>query len=266
MSTINIFQICFEIWGCVISIFVCLLLGGISLNGRDKVARCLWVMLLVNVLLLTCDALAYIYRGDQTLIGLCMTHISNFGLFALEIVLLALFAWFVRELTGGGALLHAWWERIAYLFLAVGLACLVATQFTGLYYSFDSTNHYQRGSGIWISFATCGAAVLACVYRLWAGRARIGRHDLTTLALCLVVFAACIMLQFVFYGLSLINVAITISLLLLYLRRLKAQYDKLLEKRVEEAVRDTRALCMWKQTGERLGQPEGRERGEEHQE
>ncbi|MGN0037604.1 MAG: hypothetical protein ACI36Y_00505 [Coriobacteriales bacterium] len=69
-----------------------------------------------------------------------------------------------------------------------------------------------------------------------------------------------------FYGLSLINVAITVSLLLLYLRRLKAQYDKLLEKRVEEAVRDTRELCMWKQTGECLGQPEGRERGEEHQE
>ena len=155
MSTVNIFQISFEIWGCVISIIICLLLGGNTFKDKDEVGKCLWRMLLVNVLLLSCDALAYIYRGDQTFIGLVMTRVSNFSLFALEYVLLGLFTCYVRQLTGASARLRAWWERIAWAFLALGMACLLITQLTGFYYSFDSTNHYQRGSGIWVSFAVC---------------------------------------------------------------------------------------------------------------
>ena len=47
MSTVNIFQISFEIWGCVISIIICLLLGGNTFKDKDEVGKCLWRMLLV---------------------------------------------------------------------------------------------------------------------------------------------------------------------------------------------------------------------------
>ncbi|MGN0073107.1 MAG: hypothetical protein ACI36W_04840 [Coriobacteriales bacterium] len=266
MSTVNIFQISFEIWGCIISIIICLLLGGHTFRDRDEVGKCLWRMLLVNVLLLSCDALAYIYRGDQSPIGLAMTRVSNFSLYVLEYLLLGLFACYVRQLTGGGPRLRAWWERVACGFLALGLACLIITQFTGLYYSFDSTNHYQRGSGIWISFAVGAAVVFACVVRLWACRAQLSKTARTTIALCVGVFAVCILGQFVFYGLSLVNIGITVVLLLLYLRHQKAQYDASLDKRVAEAIQDTQALCAWRQQGAGLAEPAGEVCDEGHQE
>ena len=266
MSTVNIFQISFEIWGCVISIIICLLLGGNTFKDKDEVGKCLWRMLLVNVLLLSCDALAYIYRGDQTFIGLVMTRVSNFSLFALEYVLLGLFTCYVRQLTGASARLRAWWERIAWAFLALGMACLLITQLTGFYYSFDSTNHYQRGSGIWVSFAVCAAAVFACVVRLWAYRAHLIKTARTTIALCVGVFAVCILGQFVFYGLSLVNIGVTVVLLVLYLRHQKNQYVALLDKRVAKAIQDTQALCAWRQQGASPAEPAGEVYGEGHQE
>ena len=37
MSTINVFQISFEIWGCIIGIIVCILLGTASFETEDVV-------------------------------------------------------------------------------------------------------------------------------------------------------------------------------------------------------------------------------------
>ena len=48
MSTLNIFQISFEIWGCLIGIVVCLILGASTFRNRDVTGRKLWRMVLVN--------------------------------------------------------------------------------------------------------------------------------------------------------------------------------------------------------------------------
>ena len=150
--------------------------------------------------------------------------------------------------------------------MALGLACLLITQFTGFYYSFDSTNHYQRGSGIWVSFAACAAALFACVARLWTCRAQLSKTARTTIALCVGVFAVCILGQFVFYGLSLVNIGVTVVLLVLYLRHQKNQYVALLDKRVAEAIQDTQALCAWRRQGASPAEPAGEVYGEGHQE
>ena len=102
MSTINVFQISFEIWGCIIGIIVCILLGTASFETEDVVGKKLWKMILINNLLLVSDALAYIYRGDLTPLGVTMTRICNFSLFALENLLLVIFVRYVRQITGTG--------------------------------------------------------------------------------------------------------------------------------------------------------------------
>ena len=247
MSTINVFQISFEIWGCIIGIIVCILLRTASFETEDVVGKKLWKMILINNLLLVSDALAYIYRGDLTPLGVTMKRICNFSLFALENLLLVIFVRYVRQITGTGeAKSTAWWEYLAYFLQAVGFAGLVITQFTGLYYSFDETNHYQRGSGIWINFAVCGAVILLCFFELWLHRKKLSKSETSTFLLCIAIFFLCIILQFVFYGLSLINIGMTIALLLVYLRHNKAQYDVYIKNSIDEAIRDTEALAAWK--------------------
>lgn len=252
MSTINIFQISFEIWGCIIGIIVCILLGTISFETKDVVGKKLWRMILMNNLLLVSDALAYIYRGDLTPIGVAMTRISNFSLFALEYVILFIFLRYVKLITScHDAKSTTWWEYLAYVLQAVAFIGLVMTQFTGLYYSFDDTNHYQRGDGIWVSFAVCGAVILICFFRLWLHRKKLSKSQTSTFFICIMIFFVCIAVQFLFYGLSLINIGMTIALLVMYLRHCTIQYDVYVNNRIEDAVRDIKALSAWKSISDR---------------
>ena len=62
MSTINVFQISFEIWGCIIGIIVCILLGTASFETVDVVGKKLWKMILIKP---TC-ALPCVYLHDYT--------------------------------------------------------------------------------------------------------------------------------------------------------------------------------------------------------
>ncbi|MGN0651203.1 MAG: hypothetical protein ACI4KM_12270 [Oscillospiraceae bacterium] len=153
-----------------------------------------------------------------------------------------------------------WWDYLAYSVLAGGFIGLVITQFTGLYYSFDDTNHYHRENGIWISFAVCSAAIVICCVRLWLCRKNLSRNEKSTFVMCVVITLICLAVQFAFYGLSLINTGMTISLLLMYIRHSKAQYEIFIDNSIEEAIRDTKALyerrsvsnCAAKKTGEVL--------------
>lgn len=247
MSNIHIFQISFEIWGCVISIIICLLLGSGSFEGKDIAGKQLWRIILVNNFLLVSDSLAYIYRGDMSPIGMVMTRVCNFLLFMLEDLLLAIFVRYVRTITDDQkSKFVMWWEALAYALLGASFTGLVITQFTGFYYAFDATNRYQRGVGIGMSFAACAAVILICVARLWTQRKKLSKDEKSTFLLCVLIIFICIAVQFLFYGLSLINVGMTIVFLLMYLRHYKMQYDAHMARSLEEAIRDTEALCAWK--------------------
>lgn len=255
MSTINIFQISLEIWGCIISIIICILLGPISFETKDDVSKKLWRMILINNFLMVSDALAYVYRGDLTPIGVAMTRICNFSLFALEYILLIIFVRCVQYITGYNETNSTtWWVNLSYILLAAAFVGLIITQFTGLYYFFDATNHYQRGNGIWISFVICGVVILICFFRLWMHRKKFSKSETLTFYLSISIFFVCIIIQFFFYGLSLINIGITIVLILMYLRHYKIQYDAYLNNRIEEAIRDTEALLEWKAVSDHVAE------------
>lgn len=251
MSAINIFQISFEIWGCIISMIISILLGTFFFKTKDAVGKKLWAMILINNLLLVSDALAYIYRGDLSPIGVVMTRICNFALFALEYLLIVLFVRYVKYITSFNEVkAPKRWEYMAFILLAVGFIGLVITQFNDLYYSFDDTNHYQRENGIWISFTVCGAVILVCFFRLWLYRKKFSKSQISLFYLCIMIFLVCIIIQFIFYGLSLINIGVTISLILTYLRHYTLQFDLYVNNSVEEAVRDIQALYAWKNNSE----------------
>ena len=243
MSTINIFQISFEIWGCIISIIVCILLGTASFSKKDAVGNKIRRMILINNFILVSDALAYIYRGDLTPMGCAFTRISNFVMFALQYILLALISDYAKHIIAKNKSKSTWWDYLAFSLLFIAFIGLVITQLTGWYYSFDDTNHYQRENGIWISFAICGLVLLLCCVRLCLNRKNLSQSEKSTFMMCVVISLICIVVQFVFYGLSLINTGITISLLLMYFRHIKSRYDTYMDNCIEEAIRDTKALC-----------------------
>lgn len=245
MSTINTFQISFEIWGCIIGLITCILTGSVTFEAGDKGGKKLWVIVLINNLLLVSDAMAYIYRGDMTSLGTAITRVSNFSIFALEYVLVGIFVSYVLLIAGRETAPGKIWSIIAYGFLAAGAAGLIITPFTGLYYYFDAANRYCRGSGIALSFATCGAVIAICVLILWRSRRSMNRGEKNTFLILISVFATCLAGQFAFYGFSFINFSITIAFLILHLSSYSRLQEMLTERKVEEAIRDTAALSEW---------------------
>ena len=98
------------------------------------------------VLLLHFDRASYIYRGDTSEMGYWMVRISNFIVFCMVLMIVWAFNHYVRDIYSDETGLKKIPFRlrlIDYLVLA-GLVLLIISQFTGLYYTFDSGNHYVR--------------------------------------------------------------------------------------------------------------------------
>lgn len=246
MSTLNIFQISFEIWGCIIGIAIAMILGISTFRENDHTVKILWRMLLFNNIMLVCDALAYIYRGDLTNIGIVMTRISNYCMFLMQYFILYCFIGYVDRLTCEK---HNFiWKKVAIISDGMAVLGLAATPFTNLYFSFDTLNRYSRGNGLWISFASCAAVIMICMWRLYTCRKQLSRNQTNIFFSCIVIFIGCMILQYLVYGLSLINMALTMCIQLLYFMHAKQQYENRYHQNIEQAIRDTTEFVTWKMT------------------
>lgn len=239
MSALNIAQVCFEIWGCIISLIIGLFTA--SEVKKKKSGNILWKMLLVNVLILVSDSLAYVYRGDISTVGIVVTRISNFMLLLLEYILLLLFSHYVQSvLEEHGVAFGRKWFAVIYVLLGIMTCALVITQFTGFYYYFDKTNHYCRGMGIVLNFAGTSLSIIIAVLQLIRMYKKIDLRHVKVQILIGILPIVAMLIQFVGYGISLLNLALTCSIIIGYLQyyfgRIKADADLL----VEEAKDETR--------------------------
>ncbi len=109
-------------------------------------------LILTNVfsmLLLMSDRTAYMYRGDESYTGFLLVRFSNFMVYAMVLMILWAFNHYVRDIyidETGIKKIPIRLMAIDYLVL-IGMGLLVVSQFTGLYYSFDSANRYQLSPG-----------------------------------------------------------------------------------------------------------------------
>lgn len=213
MSVINIFQVCIEIWGCVI----CIILGIMSCASvfrLDKSVVKSWRVMLLNCFILVSDALAYIYNGDSSSVGMFMTRMANFCLFSFEAILVMFFVDFILTLTKeeGIESRDTLTYKITMPLAIIALIASISNPFTDVYYHFDEANHYMRSPGIILSFAALGMAILCCVVRLIKRKNMLSKSIMKAFSLSALFFVVAIVTQFIWYGISLINIAITLSL------------------------------------------------------
>lgn len=169
--------------------------------------------------LLWFDRLAYIYAGDPGDKAYMMVRVSNFAVFFLTSGLVLgfnLYAsdWLIHE----GKLdsipvalrITAWAS-----FIGMGLA--VYSAFTNLYYYFDESNVYHRGSGFLIAYII--PVICPLVQFVVATKYRKAFGNLIYISIVLYVFVPviCGITQIFTYGISIVNmsmVAVSISMYL----------------------------------------------------
>lgn len=231
------------VWGCIFCLIAALCMYMSTQFERHR-RRWLLGLQLAGAALMASDAAAWAYRGAPGVQGWWMVRVSNFLVFLLTDLVLLLFHGYLctclfeqdhRELQDTPG------RRIAavYLLAAVGAALVIVSQFTGLYYSFDAENFYHRASFYPLSvlLPLCGALVDASLILQY--RSRLSRQAAVSLLSYIVLPVAAAVTLLFYYGISLINIAISISMVFLFIsaiteqdRRIAAQEQQLTESRI----------------------------------
>lgn len=87
ISIPTILQVSLEFWGCIISLIIALLTTH-RIPENDKPGKRLWLLLLTNVLTISCDSISCLYRGDESELGIWISQSANIAVYVLMLVLL----------------------------------------------------------------------------------------------------------------------------------------------------------------------------------
>ncbi len=179
--------------------------------------RILLLMMFQALFLLWFDRQAYIYAGDPGHMGYIMVRVSNFLVFFLTSAMVFGMNLYIRDwmMTEGGMKTLPKRLDIVHVLSICGMLLAVISAFTGLYYYFDETNKYHRGSGFIIAYVIpviCPMLQLSVVLQF---KKVFRKLIFISLLLYLIVPVLCGIIQIKAYGISIVNmamVAVSISL------------------------------------------------------
>ena len=181
--------------------------------------KILILMELIAFFLLWFDRLAYVYAGTPGFKGYVMVRISNFFVFFLTSMIVLVFNLYLTDwLMHEGGLPAVPLRLIIVQYAAMtGMLLAVISAFTGLYYYFDETNLYHRGHGFLIAYVIPVAAPIIQYTVIHKNKKCFSRLIYTSLVLYIFVPIVCGIIQVFIYGISLVNMAMVIVSIFLYI-------------------------------------------------
>lgn len=224
------------LWGCIFSLIAALCIF-MSKNFEKRKRKVLLHMLLSCAILMLSDSVAWAYRGEPGIVGYYIVRISNCLVFLFSDVMLGLYhAYVCCSLFGTSAVKNKktnYKIRAVFLLAVIGMFLVILTQFTGLYYSFDSQNFYHRNQWYFLSLLIPMLGMLLDCSLIIQYRKNITKRVMVALLSYIVLpFVAAIILLF-YYGISLINIAISISMIEIFVEAMVEQSQMLAEQTKE---------------------------------
>ncbi len=224
-------HVAFEVWG----ILFCLMAGVIAYIASEKTnGKRMWLtgLFLTQTLELAFDSMAWIFRGNTTNVGYYMVRISNAGAYILNYMLIVVSTGYLCSSVKKKS------EQWAGLWMAwavagAGIALTVITQFYPLLYRFDETNHYMRCDWFFLSQVIAFFGVILELAMLTKYRTSFEKNKLIVLYIYLFMPVIALIWQLFFYGISLLQIMNTISLMCLFMVDAFRQTQKLVEKERE---------------------------------
>ena len=169
--------------------------------------------------LLFSDRFAYIYRGDASTLGFYMVRICNYLVFSMTLFMSHAANLYLTELLLHEAGLAAIPRRLraGSVSTVIGQILLIISQFNGMYYTFDETNHYQRASLFFVCYIIpllvlfLQLSVVINYYKSLNKGVRI------SLVLFTITPGVASIIQIFLYGLSLTNISMVGMVVVLYI-------------------------------------------------
>lgn len=227
MSEIHYINIGLLLWGCVFCILAALSLA-MRKNERKEQNRWMLWMQISTAVLLGNDTLAWIFRGHAGTLGYYMVRISNFFVFLMTDVTLLFFHQYICS-----CLFESKKQKELKRYYIGNFLCVLAillvliSQATNLYYQFDAENYYHRNPGFVISLLLPFCGMLLDLSLLLQYRRRVARENFWSMISYIILPVLMAAIQAFYYGDSLINVAIAVSMLLMFLTEIREQENEL---------------------------------------
>ena len=208
---------------CGMLVFLVLLTRALPMRRRFI----LMAMELCATFMLVADRYSYIYRGNTTDLGYWMVRICNFSVYFMTLLIIVIFNEYMKDLCRNEVGLKTLPRRmmVADILAAIGLIMLIIGASTGLYYTFDATNHYQRSAGFFISYIFPLAIHVLLLTVILQYRDRLTKGVRLSLILFTTVPFLASLLQIYAYGLSLTNMTLVGLVVLLYIFSLHDMND-----------------------------------------
>lgn len=236
MTVTGYTHVAMELWGvifCLIS-SLCICISGLP---KTKSNRIFLTIHLNNALLLFADAFAWIFRGYPGTTGRYMVHISNFVVFIVNYMMLFLYTEYLVCYIGQDTKWKRVWRKSIWILVSVSIISVVISQFNHMYYYFDAQNTYHRNELFFLSQALGIAGSMINAVVLLKARKEIRKKEFGVFMTYLILPIIAMILQLFFYGIALLNIAITVSVLWMFVilqiergKKLKEQGECLMEQ------------------------------------
>ncbi|MGB8454427.1 MAG: diguanylate cyclase [Anaerocolumna sp.] len=186
-------------------------------NEDDSLQNKLYKGILkVTILMLTVDILSR-FDGRPGTIYPVINQIGNFSIFLLSPVISSLWLFYVHDQVFHDLERTKRLKYPIFLVNSINIALLVLSQFFGWYYVIDSDNIYHRGTLFWLATLMTSSFVLAAFVLTILNRDKIDKKHFFSLLFFAVPPFICIILQIIFYGLSIVLNGIVFSILIISL-------------------------------------------------
>lgn len=213
----KVLQVAILIWGCVFCAIAALCIFLSSNYDREK-RRYLILMESFASLLLLMDAMAHIFSGYPGASGSVMVRISSFLVFLLsDVVLLCFHIYVCVYLFSKRERRTLKRVKAGYVIAAAGVAFVVISQFTHWYYYIDGDNYYHRAPLYIMSILLPAAGLLIDLTLLLQYKKRVSRKLLFSMLSCVVLPAVAAAVQAFWYGMSLIEFSVGISMIIMFI-------------------------------------------------
>ena len=181
-----------------------------------------WILIgmeAIATLLLAFDRLAYIYSGNVSHEGYIMVRVSNFMVFFLTSAIVLFFNLYITDLISDGATTFQVSKRLTAVNVgaSVGMLMVILSQVSGLYYYFDENNHYQRGPGFLLCYAVPVICPLLQFTVIYQYRKKFSKLIYTSLLLYIFVPIIVGVIQIFTYGISIVNMAMVLVSVSMYI-------------------------------------------------
>ena len=230
---------------------VMLLLGGIcamtaffvfltdSLGKDRKVA--LMILEIGGMSLAIFEMFSYMYRGDMSELGYWMVRVGNFMTFAMMPILMGGLTYYIQDILKNDVGLKKTPRRLKCIYVLVGISeiLIVGNIFGKYYYVIDEQNLYHRSWAFVVCYVTPLAVLIILLTVICRYYKKINKDIRISLLLFTIAPFVGSFIQFFIYGLSITDIFIVATCIMLYVFVLiDLNRAKELKERIEKKNRE----------------------------